>query len=145
MLGGKGKRPPNFLLGSDAVVWTRAFSDTKQEQCECDVLRESLGKMPSGGGAHRMVVGHTIQQPGGISTACDNLVFRIDVGMSEGCGNWQPEVIEILDDRVVRRLRYSSPAVEVIQSAAESAMARGSLHPSSLAGAYGPPNRAAGG
>lgn len=38
------------------------------------------------------VVGHTIQEQG-INSACAEQVFRIDVGMSKGCGNGEPEVI----------------------------------------------------
>ena len=37
------------------------------------------------------VVGHTIQEQG-INSACAKQVFRIDVGMSKGCGNGEPEV-----------------------------------------------------
>jgi hypothetical protein len=32
------------------------------------------------------VVGHTIQE-GGITNACDQKVFRVDVGLSKGCGD----------------------------------------------------------
>ena len=42
-------------------------------------------------GAQRMVVGHTIQEAG-INTACGDRVFRIDVGLSQGCGDGAPEV-----------------------------------------------------
>ena len=37
------------------------------------------------------VVGHTIQEQG-INSACAEQVFRIDVGMSKGCGDGKPEV-----------------------------------------------------
>lgn len=37
------------------------------------------------------VVGHTIQEQG-INSACAERVFRIDVGMSKGCGDGEPEV-----------------------------------------------------
>ena len=37
------------------------------------------------------VVGHTIQEQG-INSACGEKVFRIDVGLSKGCGNGEPEV-----------------------------------------------------
>lgn len=46
-------------------------------------------------GAQRMVVGHTIQGAG-INTACNDRVFRIDVGLSRGCGDGEPEVSAIL-------------------------------------------------
>lgn len=37
-------------------------------------------------------MGHTIQEQG-INSACAEQVFRIDVGMSKGCGNGEPEVM----------------------------------------------------
>jgi hypothetical protein len=42
-------------------------------------------------GAKRMVVGHTIQEAG-INAACGGRVFRIDVGLSRGCGDGEPQV-----------------------------------------------------
>ena len=44
-------------------------------------------------GAQRMVVGHTIQDAG-INSACDGRVVRIDVGLSAGCGDGDPQVRE---------------------------------------------------
>jgi hypothetical protein len=44
-----------------------------------------------------MVVGHTIQQRG-INSACDDMVFRVDVGLSKGCGDGNPEVLIIYED-----------------------------------------------
>lgn len=55
-----------------------------------------------------MVVGHTIQAAG-INSACDDRVFRIDVGLSKGCGNGEPQVLEIIDDREIRQLRENAP------------------------------------
>ena len=43
--------------------------------------------------ASSQVVGHTIQEQG-INSACGEKVFRIDVGLSKGCGNGEPEVSE---------------------------------------------------
>jgi len=41
-------------------------------------------------GAARMVVGHTIQDAG-INGACGGRVLRIDVGLSAGCGDGEPQ------------------------------------------------------
>jgi hypothetical protein len=49
-------------------------------------------------------VGHTIQFPLGVTGACDNRVIRVDVGMSAGCYDAQPEVIEIANDKEVKIL-----------------------------------------
>lgn len=48
---------------------------------DCRLLEDTLHRL----GARRMVVGHTIQD-GGISSACDGLVWRVDVGMAEHYG-----------------------------------------------------------
>ena len=42
-------------------------------------------------------------QEQGINTACQGRVVRIDVGMSRGCGDGAPEVLEILNDTLVRQ------------------------------------------
>ncbi|GJP31118.1 hypothetical protein CLOM_g9550 [Closterium sp. NIES-68] len=52
-------------------------------------------------GSHRMVMGHTIQQPGGINATCRGKAIRVDVGMSEGCGGAEAEILEIRKDREV--------------------------------------------
>jgi hypothetical protein len=57
-------------------------------RCDCETLKKVLEGIP---GAERMVVGHTIQEQG-INSACGDRVFRIDVGMSQGCGDSDPEV-----------------------------------------------------
>lgn len=46
-----------------------------------------------------MQVGHTIQA--GVNGACGQQVLRVDVGMSQGCGNSAVEVLEILGDKQV--------------------------------------------
>ena len=83
------------VRGRESVVWARNYSQPKHAQCDCEVLEHALRLMP---GMRRVVVGHTIQQPGGVNAACDGQVLRVDVGMSAGCGDAQPEVLEILRD-----------------------------------------------
>eukprot|EP01018_Ginkgo_biloba_P036815 Gb_09744 [translate_table: standard] len=98
--GGKGRVGPPFLHGRDAVVWLRKYSERSEGKCECAVLEQALASIP---GAKRMVVGHTIQTLG-INGACGNRVIRVDVGMSGGCINGIPEVLEIKGDRELRIL-----------------------------------------
>ncbi|GLJ13106.1 hypothetical protein SUGI_0205290 [Cryptomeria japonica] len=95
--GNKGPRGPSFLHGRDAVVWLRKYSgrSCKGEECHCTLLDQALASIP---GARRMIVGHTIQTVG-INGVCGNRVIRIDVGMSRGCGNGIPEVLEIKGDK----------------------------------------------
>lgn len=75
LLGGDAK--PRALLDSESPVWTRVFG----YEAPCKLVAESLAAL----GAKRMVVGHTVQ-PNGITMACDQTLFRIDVGMSAHYG-----------------------------------------------------------
>ncbi|KAL6868148.1 hypothetical protein ACP4OV_014993 [Aristida adscensionis] len=87
--GGDNARAPEFVRGRDAVVWLRRFSDGFD--CDCQRLQGVLRMIP---GARRMVMGHTIQEEG-INAVCGAQAVRVDVGLSRGCGNGLPEVLEI--------------------------------------------------
>lgn len=86
--------------GRDSVVWVRRFSHELAESCDCETLEHVLATIP---GAKRMIMGHTIQMKG-INGACEGKAIRIDVGMSRGCGNGLPEVLEIAKNSEVRIL-----------------------------------------
>jgi hypothetical protein len=73
----------------DSVVWSRHYSD-EPDEADCKLLEETLEILK----VKRMVVGHTVQP--GIRSACDERVWRIDVGMSTHYGG-KPEVLEIAD------------------------------------------------
>ncbi len=73
---GKGE-PPRAILTPEAPVWTRLYSEDNPTAAACAELAQVLNAM----NAKRMVVGHTVQH-GGITSACDERVWRIDVGMS---------------------------------------------------------------
>ncbi|KAI3716407.1 hypothetical protein L1987_67266 [Smallanthus sonchifolius] len=88
----------SLVRGRNSLVWLRMFSTT--EVCDCTALQHVLSTIP---GARRMIMGHTIQQAG-INAVCDNRALRIDVGMSKGCINGLPEVLEISDGSGVRIL-----------------------------------------
>jgi len=64
-----------------------------------------------------MVVGHTIQQPVGLNGACDNKVIRVDVGLSKGCGDGMPQVLEISGDKELRVLSSRLPPSHIADSA----------------------------
>lgn len=108
VLKGPINAKPRFLSGREAVVWARDYSQEDPARCDCDALKKALAGVP---GAARVVVGHTIQGAG-INSACGGRVFRIDVGLSRGCGDGTPEVLEILRDREVRRLREAAGKAE---------------------------------
>lgn len=86
--------------GRNSVVWLRRFSHELAENCDCKALEHVLATIP---GAKRMIMGHTIQE-NGINGACENRAIRIDVGMSKGCINGLPEVLEINKDSGLRVL-----------------------------------------
>ncbi|CAD7704141.1 unnamed protein product [Ostreobium quekettii] len=95
---------PRVLAGKNAVVWTREYSWEEPKDCNCEKLKAVLDAVP---GADRMVVGHTIQDAG-INSACNGMVYRIDVGMSKGCGDHDVQVLEILEDKEIRRLGWDA-------------------------------------
>ena len=61
------------------------------QRCDWSALEHAVATIP---GVKRMIMGHTIQEVG-INGVCGNRAIRIDVGMSKGCGNGLPEVLEI--------------------------------------------------
>lgn len=85
-----GKSAPGYCKGRHAVVWLRKFSD-EEKKCDCSALEHALATIP---GVKRMIMGHTIQEKG-INAVCDNRAIRIDVGLSRGCSDGLPEVLEI--------------------------------------------------
>ena len=105
--------PPLSVQGKDSLVWARDYSHAQQHRCDCDLLKETLKMIP---GVDRVVVGHTIQHPHGITSACDGKVIRVDVGMSKGCVDAQPEVLEILNDgeRISKMKFGKDGAVETV-------------------------------
>ncbi|XP_077225568.1 calcineurin-like metallo-phosphoesterase superfamily protein [Tasmannia lanceolata] len=103
--GLRGKLSPGFVRGRDAVVWLRTFSQESEKNCDCSMLEHVLATIP---GAKRMIMGHTIQESG-INGACENRAIRIDVGLSKGCGNGLPEVLEINGNSEGMRILTSNP------------------------------------
>lgn len=98
---------PRSCKGRNAVVWLRKFSEALAKNCDCSALEHVLATIP---GAKRMIMGHTIQEVG-INGVCDNRAIRIDVGMSKGCSNGLPEVLEIGRNSELRILT-SNPLYE---------------------------------
>ncbi|OAY71735.1 Uncharacterized protein ACMD2_00737 [Ananas comosus] len=108
----RGARPraPAHVRGRDAVVWLRKFSeDGEGKECDCTHLKDVLGRIP---GTRRMVMGHTIQKQG-ITAACGEQAVRIDVGLSRGCGDGAPQVLEIGSGGNAVRVLATEPATVV--------------------------------
>ena len=60
-----------------------------------------------------MVVGHTVQS-GGVTSACDDRVWRIDVGLARHYGG-RTEALEIRGDEVrVLRAEAATPKLEEV-------------------------------
>lgn len=77
------------IMRSDGVVWTRAYSEPVVAPPACAELERSLKALK----VSRMVVGHTVQK-GGIGSACDGKVWRIDVGLAKHYGG-APQALEL--------------------------------------------------
>ncbi|MDQ3035010.1 MAG: calcineurin, partial [Myxococcota bacterium] len=85
------------MRAEDGPVWHRAFG-LEPDAAACAELERALAHVH----ATRMVVGHTVQREG-INAACDERVWRIDVGLAEHYGG-PTEVLELTGDtaRVLR-------------------------------------------
>ncbi len=79
----RGAQPkaPALVTSERGPVWVRDFSQDPVSEEECALLGRALDAL----GAKRMVVGHTVQKSG-ISSACNDRVYRIDVGLSRFYG-----------------------------------------------------------
>ncbi|KAK4482633.1 hypothetical protein RD792_009797 [Penstemon davidsonii] len=98
---GLRKKVGNELVrGRNSIVWLRSFSRELAKDCDCSALEHVLETIP---GVKRMIMGHTIQDRG-INAVCGDRAMRIDVGMSVGCGDGFPEVLEIMENSEVRVL-----------------------------------------
>jgi len=100
-LEGKRPDPPAALVAQDGPIWTRAYS-SEDDAPDCADLTAALASL----GAKRMVVGHTVQRRGA-NSACDDEVWRIDVGLSRAYGG-PIEALEIRGDAVTV-LREAKP------------------------------------
>ena len=77
-LAGKGTKP-KWLGRGDGPIWSRLYSDkASDEHSNCDELSQLLKELE----VDRMIVGHTVRRDG-ISSICNDKVWRIDVGLSK--------------------------------------------------------------
>jgi hypothetical protein len=90
-----GREAPASVASERAPIWVRDYSVDPVSPASC----EMLGKVLESLRVKRMVVGHTVQQAG-ISTACGERVYRIDVGLGRYYGNNPIQVLEIDGERV---------------------------------------------
>ncbi|GFQ02090.1 uncharacterized protein at1g18480 [Phtheirospermum japonicum] len=100
ILGLRNKVANQLVRGRNSIVWLRSFSNELAKECDCLLLEHVLETIP---GVKRLIMGHTIQKDG-INAICGNQAVRIDVGMSKGCGNRFPEVLEVNEKSEIRVL-----------------------------------------
>ncbi|KAK6914489.1 Calcineurin-like phosphoesterase domain, ApaH type [Dillenia turbinata] len=101
--GLRGNSSPFCVRGRDSVVWLRRYSNEMEKDCDCSTLEHVLATIP---GAKRMIMGHTIQESG-INGVCSNRAIRIDVGLSKGCIDGVPQVLEISENSRLQILTAS--------------------------------------
>jgi hypothetical protein len=92
-LRGELRHPPRLITDEEGPLWTRVYGNPRLDDEACSVLTRALERAK----ARRMVVGHTVQQ-GGVSAACDERVYRIDVGLSAYYGGRSIQALEILSN-----------------------------------------------
>lgn len=92
---GGGRSAPEAVAGQAAPIWVRDYSLDPVAPAACETLGEVLSQL----GVRRMVVGHTVQSAG-ISSACNDRVYRIDVGLSSYYGSGPIQVLELEGERV---------------------------------------------
>ncbi len=102
---GDRPNPPPIMDGEDAPTWNRRYSSPDVDARDCRVLATALDHV----GAKRMVVGHTPQK-GGITSACNDRVWRIDIGLASHYGSARAQVLAIDGDKLsVLREQRDSP------------------------------------
>jgi hypothetical protein len=108
-LRGEGNLPA-IVASETGPIWVRDYSLDPVAANTCDALGQVLAAL----GARRMVVGHTVQKTG-ITSACDDRVYRIDVGLSRYYGEGAIQVLEI-DGAQVRTLSAPRENVSTLRS-----------------------------
>jgi len=74
------------LMGDQGPMWTRLLSRGDDAYGPtCTLLEEALAAV--GNGAKRIVVGHTVQEGGAITTKCNGKLLLIDTGISSYYGS----------------------------------------------------------
>ncbi|HEX6271735.1 MAG TPA: metallophosphoesterase, partial [Polyangiaceae bacterium] len=89
-LRGESATLPEIAGGEEAPIWTRAYGGPAPETETCRELEAVLASLA----VKRLVVGHTVQK-NGITRACNDRVFRVDVGLSDYYGKNATQALEI--------------------------------------------------
>jgi hypothetical protein len=89
------RQAPQSVANENAAIWVRDYSVDPVSSRACAMLGEVLEALK----VKRMVVGHTVQSHG-ITSACEDRVYRIDVGLSRYYGDGAIQVLEIDQGKV---------------------------------------------
>lgn len=89
-LTGKARELPSILTDQSGPVWMRDYGGPEVDDATCQALGRVLAQV----GAKRLIVGHTVQEHG-ISSTCQERLFRIDIGLSAFYGLKPPQVLEV--------------------------------------------------
>jgi hypothetical protein len=103
-LRGELSAPPDVAAGPESPLWDRSLGAPSPKKRACVELAQALELLQ----AQRLVVGHTVQE-NGITSACDGMVWRIDVGLGAHYGPMSTEILEIARDGTVRVLGKKQP------------------------------------
>jgi len=91
---GSAPTPPFPAMGdANSVMWNRTFGKERASPYDRLHMGLQLDASLRQLNATAMVVGHTPQM-GGLNTECNGRVWRVDVGMSSGVLNAEPQVLE---------------------------------------------------
>lgn len=71
-----GAHLPGIMTDESSPVWHRTYA-LRDDSATCATLHETLQRL----NVARLVIGHTVQQQG-INSACEQQVWRIDVGLA---------------------------------------------------------------
>jgi hypothetical protein len=89
-LRGEAAELPEIAGGQQAPIWTRAYGGPAPSTGTCRELDAVLSSLA----VKRLVVGHTVQK-NGITRACNDKVFRVDIGLSDHYGKNPTQALEI--------------------------------------------------
>lgn len=93
-----------FMSGTVSPLWNRVFGSLKNSYDDCKKLMKPLETVYKVG---KIYVGHTPQVNKGITSVCDNTVWKVDVGVSKAFNSFdsskrkktrEAQVLEILND-----------------------------------------------
>lgn len=121
-LSGKRADLSRALAAEDSPVWTRQFGSPEIGGDTCAALGRVLQQV----GAKRLIVGHTVQKDG-ISSACQDRLFRIDVGLSAYYGDNAVQVLEVTASGA-RVLTAGAPSASPGPVTKKSAPSNSALH-----------------